>query len=164
MSARRETVLAVAVVALFLIVRFTLLVVREPFFDELFTVWMANKPFAEILPALTLDSGPPLYYFIARIPNVFALRVLSLVFATLTLALILTRNSLGTGRWIAATLLALYPPAALFAVDARAYALCGLFVAIGAVSVHERRPFAAATAFLLAAYTHWYGALFLPLV
>lgn len=161
---RRETLLAVAVVALFLVVRFVLLVVREPFFDELFTVWMANKPPSEVLPALTLDSGPPLYYFLARIPNVFALRALSLVFSTITLALILTRNSLGTGRWIAATLLALYPPAALFAVDARAYALCGLFVAIGSVAVHEKRPFVAAGAFLLAAYTHWYGALFLPLV
>ncbi|HYK00808.1 MAG TPA: hypothetical protein VE974_03570 [Thermoanaerobaculia bacterium] len=163
-TSRGETALAVAVVGLFLVVRFILLVVREPFFDELFTVWLANKPLGEILPALTLDSGPPLYYFLARIPNVFALRVLSLVFSTLTLTLILTRNSLGTGRWIAATLLALYPPAALFAVDARAYALCGLFVAIGSVAVHEKRPFVAAGAFLLAAYTHWYGALFLPLV
>ncbi|HEX8619132.1 MAG TPA: hypothetical protein VF911_16240 [Thermoanaerobaculia bacterium] len=165
MSARRgETVLAVAVVALFFAVRLVLLVVREPFFDELFTVWMAKKPLTGILPALTLDSGPPLYYFIARVPNVFALRVLSLLFATATLALILTRNSLGNGRWIAATLLALYPPAALFAVDARAYAMCGFFVALGAVMVHEKRPFFAAGAFLLGAYTHWYGALFLPLV
>jgi hypothetical protein len=163
-TSRGETLLAVAVVALFLTVRFVLLVVREPFFDELFTVWMASKPLSEVLPALKLDSGPPLYYFIARIPDVFALRALSLVFSTLTLALILTRNSLGTGRWIAATLLALYPPAALFAVDARAYALCGLFVAIGSVAVHEKRPFIAAGALLLAAYTHWYGALFLPLV
>jgi hypothetical protein len=161
---RSETLLAVSVVALFLTVRLVLLVVREPFFDELFTVWMANKPLGDVLPALKLDSGPPLYYFLARIPNVFALRVLSLVFSTITLAVILTRNSLGTGRWIAATLLALYPPAALFAVDARAYALCGLFVALGSVAIHEKRPFAAAGAFLLAAYTHWYGALFLPLV
>lgn len=161
---RGQTALSLAVVALFFLPRLTLLVVREPFFDELFTVWMAGRPFAAILPALSLDSGPPLYYVLARIPNVFALRVLSLVFATGTLTLILTRRSIGHARWAAAALLALYPPAALFAVDARAYALCGLFVAAGAIAVQEEKPFASALAFLAAAYTHWYGALFLPLV
>lgn len=164
MTRRRETALSLSVVALFFLVRLSLLVVREPFFDELFTVWMARRPFADILPALLLDSGPPLYYFIARIPDVFALRVVSLLFATATLALILTRPSIGNGRWVAAVLFALHPPAALFAADARAYALAGLFVAAGAVAVHEQRPFASALAFLAAAYTHWYGALFLPLV
>jgi len=161
---RGETYLALAAVTLFLLVRLALLVAREPFFDELFTVWMAHKPLAQILPALRLDSGPPAYYFLARIPDVIALRVLSLLFATATLLLILTRRSLGPGRFFAAALLAVYPPAVLFAVDARAYAMCGLFVALGAVAVHEKRPFLAAGAFLLAAYTHWYGALFLPLV
>lgn len=164
MTRRRETALTLSVVALFFLVRLWLLVVREPFFDELFTVWMARRPFGEILPALLLDSGPPLYYFIARIPDVLALRVVSLLFATATLALILTRRSIGNGRWVAAVLFALHPPAALFAVDARAYALCGLFVALGAMAVHEQRPWGSALAFLAAAYTHWYGALFLPLV
>lgn len=162
--ARGETYLALATVAVFLLVRLALLIVREPFFDELFTVWMAQKPFAGILPALRLDSGPPLYYFLARIPNVFALRALSLLFATGALLIVLMRRSLGPGRLFAAMLLAVYPPAVLFAVDARAYALCGLFVTLGIVAVREKRPFGAAMAFLLAAYTHWYGALFLPLV
>jgi hypothetical protein len=161
---RGETVLAAGIVALFFVTRLALLVVREPFFDELWTVWAANRSLGELFAALRLDSGPPLYYLLARIPNVFALRALSLLFATIALAIVLTRNSIGNARWIAAALLALYPPAALFAVDARAYALCGLFVAIGAIAVHEARPFAAAGAFLLGAYTHWYGALFLPAV
>ncbi len=165
MSSRRgETLFAVGIVTLFFLVRLALLVVREPFFDELYTVWMARRPMGEILPALLHDSGPPLYYFLARIPDVMALRGLSLLFATGTLALILTRRSLGEARYIAALLLALYPPAVLFAVDARGYALCGLFVAIGAVATHEKRPNVATAAFLLAAYSHWYGALFLPLV
>ena len=151
-------------VALFLIVRLVLLVVREPFFDELFTVWMATRPLGGIIPALLEDSGPPLYYFVARLPEVFLLRALSLLFATGALALVLMRKSLGEGRYVAALLLAVYPPAALFAVDARAYALCALFVAIGTIAVHEERPFVAAGAMLLAAYTHWYGALFLPVV
>lgn len=165
MSSRRgETLFAVGIVALFFLPRLALLVVREPFFDELYTVWLARRPMGEILPTLLTDSGPPLYYFLARIPSVTALRVLSLVFATGTMALILTRRSLGESRYIAALLLALYPPAALFAVDARAYALCGLFVAIGAIATHEKRPNTATAALLLAAYSHWYGALFLPLV
>lgn len=154
----------VAVAVLFLIVRIVLLVVREPFFDELFTVWMARRPLGEIVPALLSDSGPPLYYFLARLTDVFMLRGLSLLFATGSLLLILSRKSLGDARYVAAALLAFYPPAALFAVDARAYALCGLFVAAGAIAIREERPFLAAAAMLLAAYTHWYGALFLPLI
>lgn len=164
MSKRGETILAIVAVALFFLVRLALLVVREPFFDELFTVWMARQPFGAIVPALLSDSGPPLYYFVARIADVTALRVLSLLFATGTLALVLTRKSLGDARYVAALLLALHPPSALFAVDARAYALCALFVAAGTIAVHERRAGWAAGAFLLAACTHWYGALFLPLV
>ncbi len=163
-SSASETKMAAGIVSLFVLVRLALLVVREPFFDELYTVWLARGPVSGLLPALLRDSGPPLYYLLARIPDVTALRVLSLLFATGTLALILSRRSLGEGRFVAALLLALYPPAALFAVDARAYALCGLFVAIGAVATHEKRPNTATAAFLLAAYTHWYGALFLPLV
>ncbi len=164
MNEKRETAWGIAVVALFLMVRLALLVVREPFFDELFTVWMASRPLTGIVPALLLDSGPPLYYFVARVPDVIALRVLSLIFATGTLGLILTRKSLGESRWLAAALLTVHPAAALFAVDARAYALCGLLITLGVLAVHDRKPFFAAAALLLGAYTHWYGALFLPLV
>lgn len=160
MTARKgDVVLAAAAAALFFLTRLPLLFVREPFFDELWTVWLARKPFGEIIPALLLDSGPPLYYFLARIPNVTALRALSLLFATATLVLLLKK------RWfIAALLYAAFPAAIFAAVDARAYALCGLFVAIGAIAIKEEKPVFGAGALLLAAYTHWYGALFLPLV
>lgn len=153
-----------ALVPVFLVVRIALLLLREPFFDELFTVWMARRPWSGIVPALLLDSGPPLYYFLARLTDVFALRVLSLVFACAAFGLVLTRRSLGDARFPAALLLTLYPPAALFAVDARSYALCALLVAIGTIAIHEERPLAGAAALLLAAYTHWYGALFLPVL
>jgi len=53
---RGETYLAVAAVTLFLLVRLALLVAREPFFDELFTVWMAHKPLAQILPPAADDE------------------------------------------------------------------------------------------------------------
>lgn len=160
MIARKgDVALAASAAALFFLTRLPLLFVREPFFDELWTVWLTRRPFGEILPALLLDSGPPLYYFLARIPSVFALRVLSLLFATGTLALLLKK------RWfLAALLFAVFPPAVLYAVDARAYALCGLFVAIGVIALREEKALLGAGALLLAAYTHWYGALFLPLV
>lgn len=158
MTTRRgETAIAVAIVATFTLVRLALLIVREPFFDELFTVWLAKKPLTEILPALRFDSGPPLYYFLARIPDVTALRVLSLVFAFVPLAILLARKS-----YAAAALLAVYPPAALYAVDARPYALCGTLIAIGVLLLDDDRPYLAALAILAAAFTHYLGALFLP--
>ena len=140
----------------FLVIRVALLLARDPFFDELFTVWMARHPFGQILPNLVLDSGPPLYYFVARFDSVTALRVLSLVFATIQFGLVYRRS------WVAGALLAVFPPAALFAVDARAYALCALLVTIGVLKLEQ--PFVAAPAFVLAAYTHYYGVLFFPLL
>jgi hypothetical protein len=160
----REACFSLAAVLVFIVLRLALLVVREPFFDELFTVWSAQLPIGEVLRALRADSGPPLYYLLARVPNVFVLRALSLVFATGTFAFILTRRSLGSARFIAAALLAVCPSATLFAVDARAYAMCGFFVALGVILVREDRPFLAASALLLAAYSHYYGVLYLPLV
>ena len=158
MSARRgEILLGISILAVFFAFRIALLVVREPFFDELFTLWLARKPFGEILPALRFDSGPPLYYFLARIPGVIALRALSLAFATVPLVLLLHRKHFG-----AAALLAVYPPAALYAVDARAYALCGALVAIGVLLMDDERPYGAALAFAAAAYSHYLGALFFP--
>src|SRR5205814_5845548 len=111
---------------LFLAVRVILLFVRPPFFDELYTLWMAGEPLSSIVPHLLHDSGPPLYCFVARFTSVDAVRWMSLAFATIAFALLLRR------RWYAAAaLLAVFPPAVYYATEARAYALCGLFVAIG---------------------------------
>jgi hypothetical protein len=152
-AARRRSLLLFLAGLVFLGVRFAILYARPPFFDELFTVWMARQPFSSIAPSLLHDSGPPLYYFIARFDSVVALRLLSLLFASIQFVLIARRSLL------AGALVALYPPAALFAVDARSYALCALFVTIGVLQL-ETRPFAAALAFALAAHTHYYGVLF----
>ncbi|HET7435759.1 MAG TPA: hypothetical protein VFN10_13705 [Thermoanaerobaculia bacterium] len=148
---------AVLLAALFLSLRLVLLFARDPFFDEMFTVWMAHQPFGAIVEHLRHDSGPPLYYFLARIANVTALRVLSLLFACVPFALLLWRRN-----YIAAALLAVFPPAVLFAVDARAYALCGAMIAIAIVLLDDDRPYAAAIALVLAAYSHYYGVLFFP--
>lgn len=136
------------------------MIFRQPFFDELFTRWIGAKSFAGILDALRYDSGPPLYYFIVHAigdPSIAVLRCVSLLFATIALATLLIRNQL-----VAAALLSVFPPAVLFSVDARAYALCAMFVTVG-VLLLEERPYLAALSFVAAAYSHYYGALFFPL-
>jgi hypothetical protein len=144
---------------LFLALRIVLLFVRPPFFDELYSVWMAGEPLSSIVPHLLHDSGPPLYYFLARFTSVDALRWMSLAFAAIAFALLLKR------RWyVAAALLAVFSPAVFYATEARAYALCGLFVAIGVLLLDDDRPLAAAIAFVLAAYAHYYGVLFFPVL
>ena len=151
-----------AIVVLFLALRVALLFVRQPFFDELFTRWISGLSFAGILHALHFDSGPPLYYFIIHAlgdPTLLIIRAVSLCFATIALVALLVAR-----RFTAAALLAVFPPAVLFAVDARAYVLCAMFVTIGVLALDAERPYAAALAFVAAAYSHYYGALFFPLI
>lgn len=166
-SRRGSAAIIAAIVLVFLALRVALLFAREPFFDELFTLWIAQKPFGGILEALRHDSGPPLFYFLVHalaLRSVDAVRVLSLIASTATLATLLSARSLGPSRFLAAALLAVYPPAVLFAIDARSYALCALCLAVGLVAMRSDRPFTAAVAFVAAAYSHDYGALFFPLL
>jgi len=151
----------VVVIALvFLALRVALLFARQPFFDEIFTVWITAKPFGGILHALLQDSGPPLYYFVIHaltLHGVTAMRIVSLVCACATFAMLVEKRS-------AALLFAVFPPAVLFAVDARAYAMCAMFVTIGVLAIDRDRYAIAALAFVLAAYSHYYGFLFFPLL
>jgi hypothetical protein len=150
------------IVLLFAAASIPLLLVRAPFFDELFTRWISAKSFTGIIDALRFDSGPPLYYFTVRLigdPSVMAIRILSLFFAAISLILILRTRNL-----TAALLLAVFPPLILFAADARAYAMCAMFVAIAVLAIDDERPFAAALALVAAAYSHYYGVLFFPIL
>jgi hypothetical protein len=150
------------ILLLFAAARIPLLIVRAPFFDELFTRWISAKPFAGIVSALRLDSGPPLYYFAVRLigdPSVMTTRILSLVCGAISLILILRSKNV-----IAALLLAVFPAAILFAADARAYALCAMFVTMAVLAVDDDRPLAAALALVAAAYSHFYGVLFFPIL
>ena len=150
------------IVLLFFAPRIALLWFRQPFFDELFTRWIAARPFGGILEALHYDSGPPLYYFIVHLigdPSIVILRCVSLLFATIALVALLMQR-----HFTAAALLAVFPPAVLLSVDARAYALCAMFVTIGVLALDAERPYAAALAFVAAAYSHYYGALFFVLL
>ena len=150
------------ILVLFVAPRIALLWFRQPFFDELFTRWIAARPFSGILDALHYDSGPPLYYFIVHLigdPSITILRCVSLLFATIAFVALLMRR-----HFTAAALLAVFPPAVLLSVDARAYALCAMFVTIGVLALDGERPYVAALAFVAAAYSHYYGALFFPLL
>lgn len=147
-----------AAALLFVAVRIVYLYAREPFFDELYTSWMAKQPLSSIVPHLLHDSGPPLYYFLARLPSIDALRWLSLVFAAIAFVLVLRKST------TAAALLAVYAPAVFYATEARAYALCAMLVAMGVLLIDEGRPYAAAIELVLAAYAHYYGVLFFPLL
>jgi hypothetical protein len=147
----------VAIVGFFLAVRLVLWKVRQPFFDELFTWWIARKPFGGILDALRFDSGPPLYYFLVKLlPNPRAVSLLASLIGVLAM--------LRKRHFAAATLLALFPPSVLFAADGRAYALCAMFVTLGVLALDDDRDWLAAFAFVLAAYSHYYGVLFFPLL
>jgi hypothetical protein len=150
--------------AFFLALRVPLLIVRAPFFDELFTRWIAGKSFAGILAALRLDSGPPLYYFVVHAigdPSIVATRALSLLCAAVSIVLILRATNWAPA---AALLLAVFPPAVLFAADARAYAMCAMFVTIAVLAIDRDRPVVASLALVLAAYSHYYGVLFFPIL
>jgi len=159
----RPPIFGVALVLLlFASARIPLLVLRAPFFDELFTRWIAGRPFAGILSALRHDSGPPLYYFAVHLlgdPSVEGTRVLSLVCAAIAFIVILS-----WGRLPAALLLAVFPPAVLIAADARAYALCAMFVTLAIVAADRDRPMLAALSLVAAAYSHYYGILLFPML
>jgi len=166
---KREGAAAAGILALFLAFRIPLLFVRQLFFDELFTKWVAAKPFGAIVDALRYDSGPPLYYFLVHLFG--HAREISLVASLATVVVLLLRK-----EFLAATFVSVFPPSVLFAVDGRGYALCALFVTLGVTirSSNGRgwpaRPgeapagYAKAIAFVAAAYSHFYGVLFFPLL
>ena len=160
---------AAAAALVFLALRIALLFARQPFFDELFTVWIAPKSFGGIVHALLSDSGPPLYYFVVhalQVHGVLGARLVSLLCATVSFVLMLPREAALARGWRtrASALLAVFPPAVLFAVDARAYAMCAMFVTIGVLTLDRDRYDVAALSFVLAAYSHYYGVLFIPLL
>ncbi|HUF16987.1 MAG TPA: glycosyltransferase family 39 protein [Thermoanaerobaculia bacterium] len=166
----------------FIALRVAFLLAREPFFDDLFTVWIARMDLTGLFTALRLDSGPPLYYLFvhllllgfpsdqAAIEVVSHVRAFSLVVSLFALALVLFARHLGPARYLAALLLAVFPPHILFSTEARAYALCALLAGVTVLSLHRwiqtsdmRLLFVATTAATLAAYSHYYGVVILPL-
>ncbi|MBC8647007.1 MAG: hypothetical protein H7X85_07570 [Thermoanaerobaculia bacterium] len=116
--------------------RLALLIRRPLWFDETFTVWAARGSVARLLEILREDSGPPLFYllakpFVALAESLGDDRIVRLPsFAAAALLLVLGSLSLPAGRprlygallFGSSTLLNLY------AAEARAYALLSLLV------------------------------------
>lgn len=170
---------AALILVLFLITRLPLIFLRDPFFDELFTIWLTSRGFAGMLEALRDDSGPPLFYFLVRVarlvfegiasPLVLA-RSIALLCGLGSLLLLMLRRSLGTTRWIAAVFLSIYLPAVYFSAEARSYALCALLVGVGSLALmtwveglSRRALIIAVVSFTLAACSHYYAVLLFPL-
>jgi len=97
--------------------------------------------------------------------SVLAARLISLACATVSFVLILRAERLGNLRFTAAALLAVYPPAVLMAVDARAYAMAAMFVTMAILWSAAAEPplWKAALALVAAAYAHYYAVLLFPL-
>lgn len=122
-----------ALVALSLAARIFLLVERPLWHDETFTVWAARLAPANLVTALRMDSGPPLFYVLerpfARAADAPARDSLARVLPFLAaLALFAAAPTLPRGRarawWIA--LVACFALGNLYAAEARAYALLAL--------------------------------------
>ncbi|HEU5162054.1 MAG TPA: hypothetical protein VFV54_02805, partial [Thermoanaerobaculia bacterium] len=163
------------IAAVFAALRLLQLAWRPPFFDELFTVWIASQPPDHILEALLHDSGPPLYYFLVHLGGVawwgvIAARVISLLAASALLAAILWSRRLGNAALGAALLLAVFAPHVHFSTEARAYALAGALAGGGCLALAawaaggKRARLAWGTLLLVgAAACHYYGVLFFPI-
>jgi hypothetical protein len=105
---------------------------RRPWHDEYFTAWAARLPFAELMSALRLDSGPPLPYLLVKlvaslgIPALAAARAVSVLAGTaavLLAARAARRSSSPAAGWWAGAFLAAHPLAVAWSCEGRAYAL-----------------------------------------
>src|SRR5688500_15911680 len=162
-----------AAAAMVLLPRVALAVRRAPEYDELFTVWIARKPFGPMMETLQLDSGPPLYYLIIRalhLVEVPLARGFSIAVAVLAAIVCCRAVEKASDRLIVGALLAVYPLHLYFATEARAYAFCALAVGIAAVAMDRwvdsasRNALAIAAAALIAgAYAHHYVVFLFPL-
>ncbi|MCA1733785.1 MAG: hypothetical protein LC732_09300, partial [Acidobacteria bacterium] len=138
------------------------------------TLWISPRPLGEQWIALLNDSGPPLYYALVRAitfghPALTEVRLISMAAAAALLAILFLARFLGPARWIAALLLAVFPPHVYFSTEARSYALAALFAGIAALAIDawlrsgRRMTLALAVAAMLAAaWSHYYGVLLFP--
>lgn len=126
--------------------------VRRPWHDELYTLELARRPVSAILQSLHLDSGPPGYYLVCHLLELFgadsvrALRLLSVVAVMAAAALVASCRHTRV-RWAAAALVGCHPLVLAAAADARPYALL-MAVSSGVLFVLTREPSRTTTAVL----------------
>jgi len=169
-GARRAT--AVAAIVAGVALRIVLVAEKPLWSDEIFTLTLARGPVAAILEALRSDSGPPLHYLLAHAVlapfgsapggHDVAVRLISLLASLLhlpLLVLVARRCGRPEAGLPAAALYSLFPLAADYAAEGRAYALASLLVLLAverALSLREAsRPGAAVALTLAAAAAVW---------
>ncbi len=148
---------------------------RRPWHDEYFTVWVASRPWREMVPALAQDSGPPLPYVLAKLlatsgaGALASARGLAVIAGTLAiLAVAHAAATTGGGRaggW-AATVLAVHPLAIAWSAEGRAYAYLLLAAALvwdglAELAVRQRGAGRLALGVTLALWTHGLGLILL---
>jgi hypothetical protein len=146
-------------------------VVRPPWHDEYFTVWLASGTWRHILSALRLDSGPPLLYAATKLlclvglPPLAAARTLTVLAGTaaVLLAARAARQRFGQDAgWRCGALLAVHPLALAWACEARAYALLLLAVTwawerLTRIETQQCGAAGLALAVALACWSHAFG-------
>ncbi len=107
-------------------------VLRPAWHDEYFTCWAASLPWAKLLEALRVDSGPPFLYVLVklltltRLAPLPAARLVAVAAGTaaVLLAARAARQAFGEAAgWLVGTLLAFHPLAVAWSAEGRAYAL-----------------------------------------
>lgn len=109
-------------------------------FDEGYSIYVAQKPVAELINLVSVDAHPPLYYLILKLWgslfgwNEFALRFLSIIFATAAVAIVFLIVKKMAGVKIALGVLpflVLAPFALRYSYEIRPYAMTSTIVAGG---------------------------------
>lgn len=172
-----ETAGLAALIAVAALVRFATLDGQSFSDDELFTAWLVEMSFADMVSTLTdTEATPPLFYAAewgsARVFGLgeVGMRLLPALAGTLTVAVVYAVGALGASRQVgfaAAALAAVNPFLVWYSQEARAYALLILFVALTLLCLvvlersGRRLAVAGWAAFAAAALATHYFALFL---
>lgn len=143
----------------------------EVWYDEAFTLRLAQLPIARLIAATAGDTHPPLYYLLVWLTGAvlghaeWAVRLPSV--AASLWGLYLARRlaeALGLGRatvYAGALLMALAPFQLHYAQEARQYALLQALVLLGLLAAVERRWVLLACAEAAALWVHNYGLFYL---
>ncbi|MEO8430182.1 MAG: hypothetical protein ABI592_01650 [Acidobacteriota bacterium] len=172
----RAAAIGVALLAALSVAGRLFFLLRRPVWhDEIYTVWVSRRSAASLVAALRADSGPPLYYLLARpfvviaealaLPDSFA-RLLCFAAIILTGLLGAWALGRGRGRLLFLALAATSPLLFLYSVEARAYAVVALlhfalFLLVRGESPRGGRLAAIVVLSAAALYTHYLAAFFL---
>ncbi|MGX1187990.1 putative membrane protein [Pseudomonas sp. F-14 TE3623] len=166
----------VAVIVLALFARFHSITVPVIWYDEAYSLLLAEGSPAYIWATTARDVHPPLYYVLLHFwmllfgNGVLAARSLSALADVGTLLLCIKLMSLVTTRkatWIAAVLLALLPMSVRYSQEVRMYTLLGFWLMGATVALvcwikapdQKRYPFFYVLLMAAAFYTHYFAAL-----